>query len=95
MTTFTVARQGDRKKNPDMVTVRPMTRDEILALGYGDHPAVILRSGKLGAVKINGAIRTWKRDPERIEVPLKYGMYEYATFDMRESLERFVVEVQS
>lgn len=26
-------------------------------------------------VKVNGAVRTWKRDANRIEVPVKYGMY--------------------
>lgn len=29
----------------------------------------------------NGATRTWKRDPERFEVPIKHGMYQYATID--------------
>ena len=30
--------------------------------------------------KINGKVRTWKRNPSRVEVPVKYGLYEYATF---------------
>lgn len=30
--------------------------------------------------KVNGRVRTWKRDPNRIEVPIKYGLYEYGTF---------------
>lgn len=30
--------------------------------------------------KINGKVRTWKRDASRVEVPLKYGLYEYVTF---------------
>jgi hypothetical protein len=31
--------------------------------------------------KVNGKVRTWKRDLTRIEVPVKYGLYEYYTFD--------------
>ena len=30
--------------------------------------------------KVNGKVKRWKRDPNRIEVPMKYGMYEYGTF---------------
>lgn len=30
--------------------------------------------------KVNGKVRTWKRDPNRVEVPIKYGLYEYGTF---------------
>ena len=31
--------------------------------------------------KVNGKVRTWKRDPYRVEVPVKYGLYEYGTFN--------------
>ena len=37
--------------------------------------------GTARRIKVNGAVRTWKRDPNRIEVPVKYGLYEYGTFD--------------
>ena len=30
-------------------------------------------------VKVNGRVRTWKRDATRVEVPFKYGLYEYGT----------------
>jgi hypothetical protein len=91
--TFEVFRQSDKKKKPTPVVVRSMTRDEIMALGYNSHPAVILNNGRLGSCKVNGAIRTWKREPDRIEVPIKYGIYEFATFGLSEALRRFVVEV--
>ena len=29
--------------------------------------------------KVNGIVKTWKRDAARIEVPLKHGLYDYAT----------------
>ena len=28
-------------------------------------------------VRVSGAVKTWKRDPNRIRVPLKYGLYGY------------------
>ena len=27
--------------------------------------------------KVNGKVKLWKRNPERIKVPLKYGLYRY------------------
>ena len=27
--------------------------------------------------KVNGKVKTWKRSPERVKVPLKYGLYQY------------------
>ena len=93
MTTLTVFAQSDRKVTPTPVTVRPMTRDEVMALGCGDHPAIILNNGRLGAVKVNGAVKTWKRDVDRVEIPVKYGMYECATLSLDEALLRLVVVV--
>lgn len=86
-----LAHQSDRKKTPDMHEYRAMTEAEIRALRYGSCPCVILNNGRVGQVKINGEIRTWKRDATRVEIPVKYGMYEYATLSLAEALERFVV----
>jgi hypothetical protein len=36
--------------------------------------------GSARQAKVNGQVRTWKRDPNRVEVPIKYGLYEYGTF---------------
>lgn len=72
--------QSDRRKQPEQREYRPMTLAEAKELSYGDHPHVILNSGRVGVVKVNGAVRRWKREPDRIEVPAKYGMYEYTTF---------------
>lgn len=88
-----LALQSDKRKTPELREYRTMTEAEIRALSYGKHPLVILNNGRVGTVKINGAIRTWKRDPERLEIPVKYGMYECATLSREEALRRFVVEV--
>ena len=29
--------------------------------------------------KVNGKVKTWKRDPSRMEVPVKHGIYDYDT----------------
>ena len=34
-------------------------------------------SGACQRWRVNGKPKTWKRQPERVQVPLKYGMYEF------------------
>lgn len=66
-----------------VVRVRRMTLDEIKSLS--GHAEFIANDGTLRRLKINGRVRTWKRDTERVEVPVKYGMYEYGTMDTAEA----------
>ena len=42
------------------------------------------KQGRWRTVKVNGKVRTWKRDSERIEVPCKYGLYEYFVLTARD-----------
>ena len=70
---------------------RPMTLDEIKALGYGDHAWIIANDGTARRVKINGTIKRWKRESDRVEVPIKYGLYEYARWNTAEALARLLV----
>lgn len=66
-----------------------MTRAEALALGYGDmlyHG--VKRQGRGGAeplrVRVTGKVRTWKRDPERLEIPTKHGLRQNHTITEHE-----------
>lgn len=59
---------------------RTMSLEEAKMLGYGDTIWFIGTDGSARRIKVNGAVRRWKRSPDRIEVPVKYGMYEYGTF---------------
>lgn len=45
------------------------------------HVLFVAQDGKVRRAKVNGKVRTWKRDKRRVELPIKYGMYEYATFN--------------
>ncbi len=49
--------------------------------------------GTAKRAKVNGMVRTWKRNPNRIEVPLKYGMYEYSTFTA-EDINRVLIPIE-
>jgi len=50
-----------------------LTLDQARKLKYGD--VLIDREGKRW--KVNGQVKLWKRDPGRIRVPLKHGLYRY------------------
>lgn len=67
-----------RAKNPETSEYRPMTLAEGKAL-TGGHLQFTKDGGTVRKAKINGKPKTWKTDPNRLEVPCKYGMYEYAT----------------
>jgi hypothetical protein len=59
-----------------------MTFEELKSVKPGDilHSNVSLnKSDKLPMrVKVNGMVKLWKRSPDRIKVPVKHGMYDYA-----------------
>jgi hypothetical protein len=81
-----------RKTTPTpTVMVRRMSLREILATS--GHVEFVANDGTLRRLKINGRIKTWKRDPSRIEVSVKYGLYEYGRMDTEEALRRLVVRV--
>lgn len=50
-----------------------ITLEEAKALEYGD--ILIDKTGHRW--KVNGQVKTWKRDADRIRVPLKHGLYAY------------------
>jgi hypothetical protein len=94
MKQFTVTDGYDRRKTPRTLTVRTLTLTEIKALHAGSHVKVLTLDGRSARdLKINGRIRTWARDLNRIEVPVKYGMYECWRMDTSEALSRLLVEV--
>jgi hypothetical protein len=58
------------------------------------HSHIWFRSiqGDARQAKVNGVVRTWKRDANRVEVPLKYGMYEYVTLEARD-ISRILIPI--
>lgn len=79
MKTFALPDGYDRSKNPATSTYRAMTVEEAKQLSGCSHALIRSADGKARRVKVNGQPKTWKRDAGRVEVPVKYGMYEYAT----------------
>ncbi len=63
---------------------RTMSLEEAKMLNYGDTIWFIDIKGSARRLKVNGRPKRWKRQPDKIEVPVKYGMYEYDTFTNRD-----------
>jgi hypothetical protein len=66
-----------------------ITRDQALGLTHGDilHYAPVCNRtvGPRGGVKVkverwrvNGKVKTWKRSPDRFEIPIKFGLYGFS-----------------
>lgn len=57
---------------------RVMSLDEMKQLHPGQHVFFLTRHGTYREVKINGMPKLWKTRPNDVEVPVKYGLYEYS-----------------
>ncbi len=92
---FSLVDGYDRRKHKARHVYRSMSTDEARALRYGDEVEFLATDGTVRRCKVNGAPRTWKRDPKRVEVPVKYGMYEYTRLVARAdgTMERLLVRL--
>lgn len=75
--------RGSRKKKPDEIDLREIQLDEAKALKYGDKVYIIDKTGRAAQVRVVSSVKRWKRDPDRIEVSFKFGMFE--TFRLNET----------
>ena len=71
---------------------RILTIDDVKQLASG-HVWFVGTKGDARECKVNGAAKTWKRDANRVELPVKYGMYEYARFDSADVLSGRVLQL--
>ena len=98
---------GAGKHATESVKARPVTAKEILnpvnvdSWGYFSLGGAQLYARansdatRLLRVRVNGKTKTWKRDPLRLSLPLKHGMYECTRFDESDIQgHRLWVEVQ-
>lgn len=56
---------------------RILTLEELKQLGYRKEVYITAQCGCFLRVKINGQPKLWKRSPGRVQIPYKYGLYEY------------------
>lgn len=76
------------KPTETMMVRNPVDLKEMIA-HCNSHSHIWLRDckGNARTVKVNGKVHTWKRDPTRIKVPIKHGLYEYVTLTSRDIVD--------
>jgi uncharacterized protein YjhX (UPF0386 family) len=57
-----------------------------------NHALITSNNGDVIRVKVNGSVKTWKRDNNRFSVPVKYGLYEFNRIEETNTLNLFVKE---
>ena len=76
--------RSDKRKTAKLYNYRVLSNDECKALS--GHCHLLDNNGNIAQVKIT-SVKTWKRQPDRIEVNCKYGLYEYFTIRLSESVQ--------
>jgi hypothetical protein len=60
----------------------PITLQQAKALQFGDmiysNHFTMTDNNTPQRWRVNGQIKTWKRDPDRIHIPVKHGLYDHA-----------------
>jgi hypothetical protein len=60
---------------------RMITRDNIDQLLNSGRIEAAMTTGKWWKIRRNGATKRWKKDPSRIRIPFKAGLYCYGAID--------------
>ena len=86
MNTLTLIDGYDRHTPARKLTFRNPTSIQEMVSWCDSHNHIWFKSldGTARRCRVNGKVRTWKRDKDRVEVPVKYGMYEYGCFTQRD-----------
>lgn len=81
----------DKRVIPTMYRVRPWTAKEVLNIdGCRDPLKFLANDGTMRDIRLNGAVKRWKTNPMRIEIPVKYGLRECARWSLEEACRRLV-----
>lgn len=83
MKIFHAVSRYDRTKHPEKKPYRLMTVEEAKQLRSGSTVLARGNDGRIANVKVNGKPKTWKTRPGDVDVPWKFGMYEYGTARFR------------
>ena len=65
---------------------RKLTLTEMQSPNIPSHVYIQGQCGCYCIVKVNGKPKTWKRSPERVQIPYKYGLYEYGYITERDTV---------
>ncbi|HXB10848.1 MAG TPA: hypothetical protein VNZ45_02595 [Bacteroidia bacterium] len=92
----TITLRDGYSKKPEYKTFRKLVDIAEMIEHCSKHSYIwfISIDGTARRAKVNGKVRTWKRNTNRVEVPVKYGLYEYGTFGVSD-LGKIIIPVES
>ena len=82
---------GQRRKDPLISKFRMATEKQIRELPHGSRQYFIANDGLARMATIT-SVKTWKTRPG-VSVGVKYGLYEYARWNLPESLRRIMFKI--
>lgn len=96
MTTMILRSGYARDRKSPETAYRHMTVAEAKELTPGMTVPFLANDGTRRDCKVNGKPKTWKREPNRVVVPIKYGLYDYGRCRSRSdgTMERLLVEAR-
>lgn len=68
--------RSSRRKIKERIALRPIILEEAKGLRYGDDVYMLDDYGQAAQVRVASKIKRWKRDPDRVEFFVKYGLYD-------------------
>jgi hypothetical protein len=73
-----------------------LTLERAKELKHGDFIFIVYRTRDLRPLtfnrwRVNGKVKLWKRSPDRVQVPIKHGMYSYG-YLTEKSMDFFEIE---
>lgn len=80
-----------RGRKKDLIELRPITFEEALNLRYRDEVYILDREGRAARIRVNSKVKTWKREPGRIEIGFAFGLYEKFRLGTEEILRDVLV----
>lgn len=67
----------DRKVYPQLIEARVMALEELKELKAYQRVPFLAKDGSIRELSINGTVKRWKREEDRVEFGIKYGLREY------------------
>jgi len=67
---------------------RALTLNQKKKLKYGDEVYLEGNCGHFLRARVNGKTKTWKRTPEKVKVPFKYGLYQHGYIDEQSKVRK-------
>jgi len=71
---------------------RPMTLDEARQLPFGSRQWFVSLNGQAKQVTVT-SVKTWKRKPTLVQINVRFGLYEHATFANDDVDSRLLVQL--